>query len=95
MIGVRADGAKEVIAVEDGYRESAESWLTLLRDLKHRGMRPRWWRWATGALGFWNAVGEVWPKTREQRDWVHRLANVLDKLPKRLQPKAKRACMRS
>lgn len=91
VIGARADGTKEVIAVEDGYRESTESWLTLLRDLKQRGMRAPVVAVGDGALGFWKAVGEVWPETREQRCWVHRLANVLDKLPQRLQPKAKRA----
>jgi putative transposase len=91
MIGARADGTKEVIAVEDGYRESTESWLTLLRELKRRGMRAPVVAVGDGALGFWKAVGEVWPETREQRCWFHRLGNVLDKLPKRLQPKAKRA----
>jgi len=91
VIGARADGTKEVIAVEDGYRESTESWLTLLRDLKRRGMAAPVVAVGDGALGFWTAVGEVWPETREQRCWVHRLANVLDKLPQRLQPKAKRA----
>ena len=91
VIGARADGTKEVIAVEDGYRESTESWLTVLRDLKRRGMAAPVVAVGDGALGFWKAVGEVWPETREQRCWVHRLANVLDKLPQRLQPKAKRA----
>jgi putative transposase len=91
MIGARADGTKEVIAVEDGYRESTESWLTLLRDLKRRGMQAPVVAVGDGALGFWKAVGEVWPETREQRCWFHRLGNVLDKLPQRLQPKAKRA----
>jgi putative transposase len=91
VLGARADGTKEVIAVEDGYRESTESWLTLLRDLKRRGMGAPVVAVGDGALGFWKAVGEVWPETREQRCWVHRLANVLDKLPQRLQPKAKRA----
>lgn len=91
MLGARADGTKELIAVEDGYRESTESWLSVLRDLKRRGMRAPVLAIGDGALGFWAAVREVWPETREQRDWVHRVANVLDKLPKRLQPKAKRA----
>ena len=63
----------------------------MLRDLKRRGMRVPVVAVGDGALGFWAAVGQVWPETREQRCWVHRLANVLDKLPKRLQPKAKRA----
>lgn len=91
VIGACADGTKEVIAVEDGYRESSESWLSVLRGLKRRGMGAPGVAVGDGALGFWKAVGEVWPETREQRCWVHRLANVLDKLPRRLQPKAKRA----
>lgn len=91
VVGVRPDGTKEVIAIEDGYRESTESWLTVLRDLKARGMRAPALAIGDGALGFWAAVREVWPETREQRCWVHRIANVLDKLPTRLQPQAKRA----
>jgi len=91
MIGVRPDGTKELIAVEDGYRESAESWKTVLRDLKRRGMRAPVVAIGDGALGFWAAVRDVWPKTREQRDWVHRLGNILDKLPRRLQPRVKAA----
>src|SRR6202049_3293281 len=91
MIGVRPDGAKELIAVEDGYRESAESWKTVLRDLKRRGRHAPTVAVGDGALGFWAAVREVWPKTCAQRDWFHKLANVLDKLPQRLQPRAKRA----
>jgi transposase-like protein len=91
LLGVRADGTKELVAVEDGYRESAESWASVLRSLKRRGMRAPVVGVGDGALGFWAAVREVWPETREQRCWVHRLANVLDKLPKGVQPKAKRA----
>jgi transposase-like protein len=83
MLGARADGTKELIAVEDGYRESTESWLAVLPDLKRRGMRAPVLAIGDGALGFWVAVREVWPATRQQRDWVHRMANVLDKLPKR------------
>jgi transposase-like protein len=90
LIGVTPDGTKELIAVEDGYRESAESWRELLRDLKRRGMKPPVVAVGDGALGFWAAVRDVWPTTREQRDWFHKMANVLDKLPKRLQSKAKR-----
>ena len=90
LIGARPDGRKELIALEDGYRESTESWKTLLRDLKHRGMRSPAVAVGDGALGFWAAVREIWPETREQRDWCHKLGNVLDKLPKRLQPRAKR-----
>lgn len=91
MVGVRPDGTKELIAIEDGYRESTESWATLLRDLKRRGMRAPVLAVGDGALGFWKALRDVWPKTREQRCWVHRIANVLDKLPKRLHAKAKAA----
>jgi transposase-like protein len=91
LIGVRPNGTKELIAVEDGYRESTESWLSLLRDLKARGMKAPVVAVGDGALGFWAAARQVWPETREQRCWVHRLRNVLDKLPKRLQPKAKEA----
>ncbi len=91
VLGVRPDGTKELVAIADGYRESAESWLDLLRDLKTRGMRAPCVAVGDGALGFWKAVGEVWPETREQRDWFHKLGNVLDKLPRRLQPQAKAA----
>lgn len=90
VIGARTDGTKDLIAVEDGYRESSESWRELLRDLKRRGMRAPVVAVGDGALGFWAAVRDVWPKTREQRDWFHKMGNVLDKLPKRLQGKAKR-----
>ena len=91
MIGVRPDGTKELIAIEDGYRESTESWATVLRGLKRRGMRAPVLAVGDGALGFWKALRDVWPETREQRCWVHRIANVLDKLPKRLHAKAKAA----
>jgi len=89
VIGVQLDGTKELIAVEDGYRESTESWLSVLRDLHGRGMRAPALAIGDGALGFWAALREVWPATDEQRCWFHRLGNVLDKLPKRLEPKAK------
>jgi putative transposase len=89
VIGVRPDGVKEVIALEDGYRESTESWAALLRDLKRRGMAAPKLAVADGALGFWGALRDVFPETDEQRCWVHKIANVLDKLPKRLQPRAK------
>lgn len=90
LVGAREDGSKELIAVEDGYRESTESWKELLRDLRRRGMKAPVVAVGDGALGFWNALRAVWPGTREQRDWCHKMANVLDKLPKRLQGKAKR-----
>jgi len=89
LIGVLPDGTKEVIAIEDGYRESKESWANLLRDLKRRGMPAPLLAVGDGALGFWAALREVYPETREQRCWVHKIVNVLDKLPKRLQPRAK------
>jgi transposase-like protein len=89
VIGVNVDGTKEVIALEDGYRESEESWASLLRDLKQRGMPAPMLAIGDGALGFWAAVRKVYPGTREQRCWVHKIRNVLDKLPKRLQPRAK------
>ena len=89
LIGVRIDGKKEVIAIEDGYRGSTESWASLLRDLKWRGMTAPVLAVGDGALGFWAALRQVYPETREQRCWVHKIANVLDKLPKRLQPRAK------
>ncbi|MCP5069785.1 MAG: IS256 family transposase [bacterium] len=91
LIGVRPDGTKELVAIEDGYRESTESWLDVLRDLRDRGMQAPLVAVGDGALGFWAALREVWPQTREQWDWVHRLGNVLDKLPKRLRAKAKEA----
>jgi transposase-like protein len=91
LVGARPDGTKEVIAIEDGYRESTESWATLLRDLKRRGMQAPVVAVGDGALGFWAAVRDVWPETAEQLCWVHKIANILDKLPKSLQPRAKRA----
>ena len=89
LIGALPDGTKEVIALEDGYRESTESWLSLLRDLKRRGMLAPKLATGDGALGFWAALRQVYPQTQEQRCWVHKIANVLDKLPKRVQPRAK------
>ena len=91
MIGVKADGTKELVAVEDGYRESTESWASLLRNLRDRGLRAPAVAVGDGALGFWSALRDVWPETTPQRDWRYKLANVLDKLPKRLRPRVKRA----
>ena len=90
IIGVRPDGTKELVAVEDGYRESSESWSSVLRSLRDRGMRAPALAVGDGALGFWTAVRDVWPETKEQRCWFHKMGNVLDKLPKRLQPKGKK-----
>lgn len=92
IIGATPEGKKELVGLIDGVRESAQSWKELLLDLKRRGlaMGPEL-AIADGALGFWRAIEEVWPKTRGQRCWVHKTANVLNKLPKSQQPKAKRA----
>ncbi len=89
VIGVREDGEKELLAVEDGYRESEDSWAAVLRDLRDRGMNAPKLVTGDGALGAWAALRSVFPGTREQRCWVHKTANVLDALPKRLQPRAK------
>jgi transposase-like protein len=89
-IGVREDGVKELLAVEDGYRESADSWAELLRAMKRRGLNPPRLVVGDGALGAWAALRDVYPGAREQRCWVHKIANVLDAMPKRVQPAAKR-----
>src|SRR5438132_5838495 len=91
MIGVRADGTKELVAVVDGYRESSESWADLLRDAKRRGMRAPVLAVGDGALGFWAALGEVFASTRAQRCWFHKIANGLSALPKSAHPGAKKA----
>ena len=89
VIGVREDGEKELLAVEDGYRESTDSWSAVFRDLKARGMNEPKLVTGDGALGAWAALRNVFPTAREQQCWVHKTANVLDALPKRLQPRAK------
>jgi putative transposase len=89
VIGVREDGTKELLAVEDGYRESTESWASVMRDLKARGVNEPKLVIGDGALGTWAALGDVFPHARRQACWVHKIANVLDALPKRLQPRAK------
>jgi len=91
MIGVRADGRKELIALADGYRESTESWADLLRDCARRGMRAPVLAVGDGALGFWGALREVFPQAREQRCWFHKIANVLGALPKSAHPGARKA----
>ena len=88
MIGVRTDGSKELVAITDGYRESTESWADLLRDCRRRGMRAPVLAVGDGALGFWAALREVFPDTREQRCWFHKQANVLSALPKSAHPGA-------
>lgn len=91
IVGVRADGTKELVAIADGYRESTGSWEDLLRDCKRRGMRAPVVMVGDGALGMWSALGEVFPETRHQRCWVHKCANVLSALPKSVHPSARRA----
>ena len=90
IVGVRVDGTKELVAIADGYRESTESWADLMRDLKRRGMRAPVLAVGDGALGFWAALREVFPATRAQRCWVHKVANVINVLPKSAQPTARR-----
>ena len=91
IMGALEDGTKELIAVYDGHRESKESWLEVLRDLKRRGLKqaPKL-AVGDGALGFWTALEEEFPATEHQRCWVHKTANILDKLPKSVQPHAKK-----
>lgn len=91
LLGATADGTKELIAIQEGYRESEQSWKTLLLDCQDRGLElaPEL-ATADGALGFWKALPKVWPSTRGQRCWVHKTANVLDKLPKGQQGQAKK-----
>ncbi|MBI4566708.1 MAG: IS256 family transposase [Planctomycetes bacterium] len=90
VIGATAEGKKELVAIQDGERESEQSWYELLLDLKKRGLTvdPKL-ATGDGALGFWKALPKVFPKTQQQRCWVHKMVNVLDKLSKREQPAAK------
>jgi len=91
VIGVNERGEKHFLAIEDGVRESTQSWREVLLDMKERGLeRPPSVAVGDGALGFWAAVDEVYPETRHQRCWVHKMANVLNYLPKSVQPKAKK-----
>ena len=90
VIGVRSDGVKELLAMDEGYRESTESWLAVLRSLRDRGMTDApLAAVGDGGLGFWGALNEVYPDTRHQRCWNHRFLNLQDKLPKRLHPEAR------
>jgi transposase-like protein len=91
VMGATEDGKKELIAVHDGYRESEQVWKEVLLDLKARGLEhdPSV-AIGDGALGFWKALPKVWPSTRGQRCWVHKTANVLNKMPKKMQPRVKR-----
>ena len=92
LIGATQDGKKELIAVEDGYRESEASWLEMLRGLEGRGLaiEPEL-AVGDGALGFWKALAQVWSNTKHQRCWMHKTGNILNYLPKAVQPKAKQA----
>ena len=90
LMGATQDGPKELVGILDGYRESEQSWRELLLELKNRGLQeaPKI-AVGDGALGFWAAIRKVFPQTREQRCWVHKTANILKKMPKFVQPKAK------
>jgi len=91
VMGATKDGKKELLAVQDGFRESEQAWLEVLLDLKDRGLKndPKL-AIGDGALGFWKALPQVWPSTQAQRCWVHKLANVLNKMPRGVQDRAKR-----
>lgn len=91
IVGVRADGSKELVSISDGHRESTESWADVLRGLKRRGMTAPVLAVGDGALGFWGAISEVFPETVHQRCWVHKMANVMNALPKSAQPAARAA----
>jgi len=91
IVGVRTDGTKELVSITDGHRESTESWGDVLRDLKRRGMTAPVLAVGDGALGFWGALSDVFPETAHQRCWVHKMANVMNALPKSAQPAARAA----
>jgi putative transposase len=91
IVGVRSDGTKELVSITDGHRESTESWADVLRDLRRRGMTAPVLAVGDGALGFWGALSDVFPETAHQRCWVHKMANVMNALPKSAQPAARAA----
>ncbi len=91
VIGVNQQGEKHLLAIEDGIRESTQSWRELLLELKARGMNAPALAIGDGAMGFWGALEEIYPRTQQQRCWVHKTSNVLNALPKSVQPKAKQA----
>jgi putative transposase len=91
IVGVRLDGTKELVSISDGHRESTESWSDVLRDLKRRGMQAPVLAVGDGALGFWGALTDVFPDATHQRCWVHKMANVMNALPKSAQPAARAA----
>lgn len=82
VMGADVTGQKHLLALEEGFRESKESWSGGLRNLKARGMNEPALAIGAGALGFWAAAGEVWQQTKQQRCWLHQMRNVLDKLPR-------------
>jgi putative transposase len=92
IIGVTEQGRKELVAVEDGFRESTQSWEKVLLSLRKRGLEtsPKL-AVGDGVLGFWKALSKTYPACQHQRSWVHKTANVLNKLPKAMQPKVKEA----
>lgn len=91
IIGVDGTGTKQLLAIEDGVRESTQSWREVLLDIKRRGVESFELAIGDGAMGFWAALEEIYPKAKQQRCWVHKTANILNKLPKGIQPKAKAA----
>jgi putative transposase len=91
IVGVRVDGTKELVSISDGHRESTESWADVLRDLRRRGMKAPVLAVGDGALGFWGALSDVFPETTHQKCWVHKMANVMNALPKSAQPAARAA----
>jgi transposase-like protein len=91
IVGVRSDGTKELVSITDGHRESTESWADVLRDLRRRGMTAPVLAVGDGALGFWGALSDVFPETAHQKCWVHKMANVMNALPKSAQPAARAA----
>jgi putative transposase len=91
IVGVRVDGTQELVSITDGHRESTESWADVLRDLRRRGMKAPVLAVGDGALGFWGALSEVFPDTAQQKCWVHKMANIMNALPKSAQPAARAA----
>jgi transposase-like protein len=89
MLGVKEDGTKEIIGIDSGYRESIDSWSCFLRNLKSRGLKAPKLFIGDGALGFWSAARNIYPESKWQRCWVHKTANILDKMPKKVQVNAK------
>ena len=91
IMGARLDGTKEAVAIVSGYRESKESWKEVMLDLKNQGLKePPKLAIGDGALGFWSAISEVFPETKHQRCWFHKMGNILDKMPKKIQAQAKK-----